>query len=247
MARGTSLTTLLVMLRAEAGHSTSVAAGVDNEAALIQKLQRTQQMLYDEYDWPFMMNEWPIHMQTSSRYYDFPTEVGFPGLTVVNLEGTMEAWIDYSGKPILLTRGIGQEQYAQYNSNATVPQTADPVRRWDIKRSNDNREQIEVWPIPASNTNILWLHGKKKLRPLVAASDVCDIDDIAIVLAAASEILARQKAADAPIVKAAAAARLAQLKGRTKGGTRMINMRGPSGGQSGNLGKTVIRIGSSTN
>lgn len=244
MARGTTLTQLLVMLRAEAGHSTSVAAGIDNEDALIQKLQRVQQMLYDEYDWPFMMNEWDIAMQAGDRYYDFPIESGFPGLTVINLESTINAWIDYSGRPIPLTRGIGQRQYAQYNSNND--ERAGPVRRWDIKRTTDAKEQIEVWPIPADNTNTLWLHGKKKLRPLVAASDVCDIDDIAIVLTAASEILARQKAADSTKVETAAAVRLRQLKGRTKGGGRMITMSGSSADNR-NLGKTIIRIGSSTN
>lgn len=243
MARGTSLSMLFTMLRAECGHSVSVAAGIDNEAALLQKLQRTQQMLYDEYDWPFMMNEWDIPMAAGVRYYDFPTEVGFPGLTVINLESTVEAWIDYSGRPIKLDRGIGQPQYAQYNSNAPVPDQAGPVRRWDIKRSTDNREQIEVWPIPADSTNILWLAGKKKLRPLVGASDVCDIDDIAIVLTAAAEILARQKAADAPKVEAAASARLKQLKLRTKGGTKMFTLTGRQSGNS-NFGKTIIRIGS---
>lgn len=243
MARGTSLSTLFTMLRAECGHSTSVAAGIDNEASLLQKLQRTQIMLYDEYDWPFMMKEWDIPMQTGVRYYDFPTEPGFPGLTVINLEGTVGAWIDYSGRPIELARGIGQYQYAQYNSNAENPDQADPVRRWDIKRSTDSKEQIEVWPIPAGNTNILWLHGKKKPRPLVAAIDVADLDDQLIVLTAAAEILARQKSADAPKVEAAAAARLKQLKERTKGGTRMFTLTGRHSRNS-NLGKTIIRIGS---
>lgn len=243
MARGTNLTQLLVMLRAESGHSTSVAAGIDNEAALIQKLQRTQVMLYDDYDWPFMMNDWEIPLVAGQRYYDFPTEAGFPGGTVVNLEGTISMWVDYSGRPVPLTRGIGQPQYAQTNSNNG--EKSSPVRRWDIKRVADNREQIEVWPVPVDNTESIWLHGKKKLRPLIAASDVCDIDDLAIVLTAAAEILARADKKDAPKVEAAAAARIKQMKGRTKGGGRQINMAGPKG--VGNLGKTVIRIGSQTN
>lgn len=244
MARGTNLTQLLVMLRAEAGHSVSVSAGVDNEAALIQKLQRTQVLLYDSYDWPFMMFEWSIAMAAGDRYYNFPVESGFPGNQVVDLEGTIEAWIDYSGRPIPLDRGIGQRQYSQYNSNND--ERAGPVRRWDVKRATDSKEQIEVWPIPASNTDVVWLKGKKKLRPLVAAGDVADLDDHLIVLTAAAEILARQKSADAPKIEAAAAARLRQLKGRTKGNTRMITMSGSSAPHR-NLGKTIIRIGSSTN
>lgn len=246
MARGTTLTQLLVQLRAEAGHSTSVAAGIDNEAALIQKLQRTQQMLYDEYDWPFMIKEFPINLAATQQYYDFPTEAGFPGLTAIEEEGIQEVWIDYSGRPIPLTRGISQREYAQYNSLLANPDKASPVRKWDIKRSTDAKEQIEVWPIPTDNTQILTLKGKKKLRPLVAASDVAELDDILIVLTTASEILTRDKKADAKKVEGAAAARLAQLKGRSKGGTRMINMAGANRSNN-NLGKTIIRIGSQTN
>lgn len=244
MARGTSLTTLIQMLRAEAGHSTSVAAGIDNEAALIQKIQRVQAMLYDDYDWPFLRDDWSFQLEQGQQFYDLPVEGGFPGLTALNSERIEEAWIDYSGRPIPIDRGIGQPQYAQYNS--AKGEAASPARRWDIKRSSDTKEQIEIWPIPTDDTNTFWLRGIKKLRPLVAPADVADIDDILIVLTAAHEILARQKSADASKVEAAAARRLAQLKGRTKGGTRMINLAG-SNNPNRNLGKTIIRIGSQTN
>jgi hypothetical protein len=244
MPRGTNLTQLLVMLRAESGHSVNVSAGADNEASLIQKLQRNQRLLYDDFDWPFMMNDWPIQMNAGQRFYDFPTEVGFPGSTVVNLESTIEMWVDYSGRPVPLPRGIGQREYA--STNSLKGDRNSPVRRWDIKRTSDGGEQIEVWPIPADSNSIIYLAGKKKLRPLIAASDVADLDDDLIVLTTSAEILKRQKSADAPDVAAAARAHKIKLQGRTKGDTRQINLARSTSGQS-QRGKTIIRIGSQSN
>lgn len=246
MPRGTQLQTLIQMVRAEAGHSTSVAVGRDNEASIIQKIQRTQRMLYDDYDWPFLRFKWSIPLQAGQQYYNAPNEAGFPGLQVINTERIEEAWIDYSGRPIPIDRGIGQEQYAQYNS--ANGDRASPARRWDITRPSDTTEQIEIWPIPAGSTDIFWLKGLKKLRPLVAMTDVADLDDILITLHVAAEMLARQESADAKNIAGAAARRLAQLKGRTKGGSRMITMGGVGNNMANrNRGKTIIRIGSSTN
>lgn len=244
MARGTDFTTLIKMYRTEAGQSSSVAAGVDYQDTIIQKLQRVQQMLYDDYDWPFMRNDWPIQLQAGQRFYDLPTEVGFPGLLVLNTDRIEQAWIDYSGRPTPITRGIGQQQYAQYNSNNG--EAAGPARRWDVKRSTDYKEQIEIWPIPVDNTNKFWLRGFKKLRPLVAPADVADLDDILITLTAAAETLAKLGSKDATRVANAASHRLTQLKGQSKGGARMINMAG-SNRPNMNLGRTIIRIGSETN
>lgn len=248
MARGTTLTQMLADLRAEVGHSTSTAAGKDVEASLKRKLYRTQVMLYDEYDWPFLRQKWAIGtnglLSAGQRYYDWPTEVGFPG-NVINMERIEHVTINYSGRPVPIERGISWEQYAQFNSDNGVG--ASPVRRWDVKRTSDGKEQLEVWPIPVDNTQILEITGIKALRPLIAASDVCDIDDVAIVLTAAAEILMRAKSADANDVKAAAGARIKQMKARVKAKSRMINLAGQADSWRTNRGKTIIRIGSQSN
>lgn len=237
MARGTNLTQLLIMLRAEAGHSTSVAAGADNEAALIQKLRRTQNLLYKKYDWDFMKIEEPIAMQSGERYYDWPADINF--------EETIEVWLDYGARPSLLTRGIGVQQYASTNSNAVPPERNSPVRRWDAKRPDPDKEQMEVWPIPADNSCTVWVFGKRSLRPLAAASDVADLDDDLIVLHCAAEILARAKSADAQLVAKAASDHLNTLKMNVKAGGRMINMAGPN--QQPGMRPPRILISSSTN
>lgn len=244
MARGEQLQVLRTMLRAEVGHSTMVAAGVDNVPALNQKLYRCQVMLYDAYDWPFLREIFPITLQAGQRYYDFPAS-GLGGSTFgLNAERVEEAAIDYSGRPVPIDKGIGFEQYAQFNSDNG--DRASPARRWDLKRTSDAAEQIEIWPVPTDNTQIFSLKGIRALRPLVADTDVADLDDILIVLTAGAEITARENKKDAALMRAAAAKRLDQLEGRLVGPSRMITMSGSSANQS-NLGKTVIRIGSQTN
>lgn len=228
------------MLRAEAGHSVSVAAGVDNAPALTQKLRRAQVLLYDDYDWPFLRETWTIDLQAGQRYYDLPQN---PNGDRLDMERIERVTIDYSGRPVPLERGINDEQYAQTNSDNG--ERAGPCRRWDIKRTTAAAEQIEAWPIPVDNTNIMGFKGIRRLRSLINPEDQCDLDDQLIVLTAAAEILARQGAKDAPLVQQAAGARLKQLKARTKGASRMITMSGSSrDAELRNRGKTIIRIGS---
>lgn len=241
MARGTQLQDLVRMLRAEVGHSTKVSVGVDNLDGLVQKLQRTQVMLNDDYDWPFMRTEFEVQLQAGQRYYDLPFGTGGQ----LDMERIETVATNYSGRPTPLHRGIGFENYASFNSDNG--DRASPARRWDIRRVDTAKEQIEVWPIPATNfQEIIFFQGFKKLAPLIAMSDTADIDDILIVLTTGSEILARAKSADAGSMQAAAAARLKQLKARTKGSMQIRTMGGGSDNQK-NLGKTIIRIGSSTN
>lgn len=248
MARGTQLQELINMVRAEAGQSTSVAAGRDNRPALVQKIQRVQELYHLDYDWPFLRETFPITLNASQRFYDLPTLTLLDNATAhLDMERIEEVAIDYSGRPVPIDRGIDFVQYAQYNSNLLpTPDTASPARRWDIKRTSAASEQIEIWPIPTDNTQILTFKGICRLRPLIANEDVADLDDMLIVLTVAAEILARQGSKDATKVEGAAIARYKGLKGRVKGASRMFTMSGSSAKNS-NLGKTIIRIGSQTN
>lgn len=247
MARGTQLQDVIGMVRTEAGQSASVAAGVDNLPALTQKIKRTQELYHTDYDWPFLREVFPIELAASQRYYDLPSKtLTDSSVSYLDMERIEEVAINYSGRPVPIERGISFEQYAQYNSDADTPATASPARRWDIKRTAANTEQVEIWPIPTDDTQILSFKGIRRLRPLVSMSDVLDLDDYLIALTVASEILARMGAKDAGKVESAAAARYKQLKGRTKGAGRMIVMGGAADRRS-NLGKTIIRIGSQSN
>lgn len=192
----------------------NVAVGVDDVQNLTVVLQRVQETLYEEYDWPHMRETFPaIPLLTGQRYYDLPT-----GLNYDRIE---EASIRISNMPLPFTRGIDFSCYAAFDSDAGV--RASPAIRWDI-RSVAAAEQIEVWPIPADNAYSMQFRGIRNLRRLIDSNDVTDLDDRLIVLFAASEILAHAEAPDAKMKLSAAQALLARLKGRSAAASPTIRL-----------------------
>ena len=179
MARGTQLLQLVTMLRNESNRDDSVAVGVDETPALKQILRRWQNTLYERHDWPHLRTVFDrISLQAGQRYYDFPSDLNFDRIEDVAV------W--QSGVPLPITKGIGFNEYASYDSESDV--RADPALRWDV-RWTGTKEQIEVWPVPASNNYSLQFIGIRKCRSLIENSDVCDLDDHMIVLFAAAELL----------------------------------------------------------
>lgn len=194
MARGTQLLQLVTMLRDETGRNDSVAVGVDETPTLKAILRRWQNTLYERFPWPHLRTVFDrIPLQAGERYYDFPAD-----LDVDRVE-SVAAWDSSYPRP--LTRGITFREYAVYDSESDV--RADPALRWDV-RWTGTREQIEVWPVPASNDLELQFIGIRKCRPLVANADVADLDDHLIVLSAASELM--PKGSEIAAVKAKLAA-----------------------------------------
>ncbi len=233
MARGVQLITLVTRLRAEIGHDVAVSTGVNTEEHLKQVIRRTQETLYDDFDWPFMrVNEFKT-LSAGQQYYDLPTN-----LNIERVENVAAWW---NGEPHPIDRGIGIAEYAAYSSSDD--ERADPVLKWDVK-DNDGSPQIEVWPLPSSNSQRLLVTGIRNLNALTSNSDTADLDDVLILLFAAAELLSRQKSEDARLKLAAAQQRYATLKSRHKGGAPMFQMNG--GGEQNRLprGKTIIRIGS---
>lgn len=211
MARGTALSQLVSMFRAETHRSMSVAAGVDALDAVKELLRRTQEMLYDEYDWPFLRVMTTKTLAAGSRYYDVPADL--------NLERIDEVQLIYSGEPRPISHGISFAEYATFDSDSD--ERSDPVLAWDL-RWTGSATQIEVWPIPASSGSKLWFRGIRKLRALTSDSDVADLDDRLIVLYAAAETLAAQDSKDAQAKLSAARDRLSRMKGRAQGPTTPI-------------------------
>jgi hypothetical protein len=232
MARNRQLTQLIDDLRAEVGHAVSASVGVDNLPSLKRILRRTQDSLYEDFDWPHLRVLPTKAMAAGQRYYDFPTDL--------NYERIEEVVIWYSGQPHGLVRGIGFGDYAQYDSDSG--DRSDPQLKWDIRHTGTN-EQMEIWPIPSSNSNTVQFKGIRPLGDLIADADTCDLDGNLIVLFAAAEILTRQKSEDAQAKLAAANSLYLKLKGRTKGATKMAVL---GGGNDTDLesyrGHTIIRV-----
>lgn len=213
MARRTQLLALVAQLRAETGRNQSVTVGVAELDNLKEMLRRVQEQLYDDYPWPHLRVQRTVALLQSGRYYDFPTDL--------NMDRIERVALKYSGQYVEIERGIEFGDYTIYDSNAATEST--PARKWDI-RFTDTTEQIEIWPIPNSDDQTLYLFGTKSLSTLVEESDRADLDDRLIVLYAAAEMLARQGSKDAKAKLEQANARLMTLRRNSMNNTKTIQM-----------------------
>ena len=68
---------MLTDLRAEIGHSTNVAHGINDRETLIYYLNRPQTQLYQDYDWPQLMVDRVIELEDGERWYAFPIDMTF--------------------------------------------------------------------------------------------------------------------------------------------------------------------------
>lgn len=203
MSRGVQLSSMVSKLRAELRRSTSVAVGVDDVPLLKEKLANVQEQLYDEFDWTFLRQVFPrFQLQAGQRFYDVPDEM--------NLERIEEVAVWWGDVPHPLTQGIGFPEYSSYDSDND--ERSDPTLKWDI-RWNETEPQIEVWPVPASDSMHLQIIGLRKLRPLIANNDVCDLDHLMLVLYAAAELDTNETSSKK--LAARAERRFKQMKGRT--------------------------------
>src|SRR3546814_3071737 len=108
----------------------------------------------DIYDWPFLQIRPFKDLEAGEKYYDFPT---------VDLEQIENVVCYYNGLPHQVMRGIRSEDYAAYDSAAG--ERVDPVSRWDVQFTGTT-DQIEVWPIPASNGMRLQLRSEEHTSEL---------------------------------------------------------------------------------
>jgi hypothetical protein len=204
MARGTQLGELITKLRIAARYDPNPALSQNMAPLFMETLQDVQERLYDQFDWPFLKIQADKVLQAGERYYDVPDNMNLERVNTVDVQ-VSSIW-----EPV--ERGITLGHYSAFNSDAGV--RSDPVERWDV-RDTGNGEQIEVWPIPASTGSLLRFCGIRKLKPLVNASDVADLDDQLIVLFSAAELLASKGADDQAKMKLQQADnRLTLLQGR---------------------------------
>lgn len=206
MARGTTLGQLIEDLRAETGHALAPSLGASTRDVFITVLRRQQKRLWEDYAWPFLRVHRDVAVQAGQRYYNLPVD-----MTWERIERVEFKWGDRWQR---LEYGIGLEHYNQYDSDLDI--RSYPVYRYREAGGN----QVELWPVPSENgsttthTGIVRFTGIRNLSPFIATADRADLDDQLIVLFAAAEVLARQKANDASSKLAQAQAHYARLKAR---------------------------------
>jgi hypothetical protein len=173
---------LLTALRAECGHSTNVAHGLNDRESMVYLLDRTQTDLIESYDWPSLQVDRDVTLATDQRFYPYPADLRFEDINIVWLMDTAQTFtLEYDITPNLLTI---------YNSDAGI--TGWPPQRW-LHRPDTN--SFEVWPIPdgSANQGRLRLRGTMTVPQMIEDSDVCVLPWRIIVLTAASEVLAQEE------------------------------------------------------
>ena len=201
MARGTQFSQLVYMLRAQIRRSTNVNVGVDDLPELKAAINSQYAQQWARFDWPFLDTYYPaLQLNAGQRYYNLPGDLTYDRIKAVA--------VYFSGVPQRIERGITFEDYVlfdpdggsaagaftgeftqEFNSAATGAYS-DPVLRWDIRAGTASQEQLEVWPVPSSNSQFLRFWGYKASPYLVNDSDQCWLDDLLVVLYAAAGLLA---------------------------------------------------------
>jgi hypothetical protein len=213
MALRTTLEQLVEMVRDETKVSSNSSRGSDHLAYIQRLIKRHYETLCDAFEWSFLTvhrGDAQVSLEAGQRYYDWPIEM--------DTKDTMKAHHFYGNVWVPLEYGI---DYANYNQmNPDMNQRADPQMRWQIR----DERQFEVWPLPASNGNLVEFTGTRRPTKLVANSDRADMDDQLIVLMTAAEILEAQKPGNGAVKAAAASSRLAAMREKYGGGRRRVRM-----------------------
>lgn len=206
MARGTTLVKLLDDYRAEARLSLNPANNSQVRDTQVKLLQRVQETLWTDYNWPHLRVERQYKAQAGQRLYDWQNDF--------DIDRIQDVYFKHGGDWLKMYAGIDQEHYALHDSDLDA--RSYPVSRWKIYEG----EQIEVWPIADRDGDATTLEGYfkvigiRRLSPLVADTDRADIDDKLITLFAAAETLGASGAKDASRKLALAERRLMKLMGQ---------------------------------
>lgn len=194
MPTGTSLTTLLTMLKAEIGNESTVSTAQDT--ALYQLLNNTQVRLASEYDWPFLKVR--ADVTVSSRYTNLPSTLNWDRPTEVTTQS--------GGVWCQVVYGIDDNDLTVFDPSTT---TSGPVQRWQFYTG----AQFEVWPIPGTSATVRF-NGQSKITAMATGSPgvASTLDDLLIVYTTAADILRRLKSNDADAMQAKAQERITLLR-----------------------------------
>jgi hypothetical protein len=195
--RGKTLGHVLTLLRAEARLSLNPAHNAQIRDTQVSAVQRVQEMLCDDINWPHLRVERYVSLQAGQRFYDVTTAKDVTGATKNDIRidkvdriSVMEAGLWRPLRPV-----ITASEYAQFQSDRD--ERSWPAFAWQIYEG----EQIEIWPIPSENADDAAREGQLKItayrncRPLISDSDICDLDDRMLALFAAVEFIADEKMA----------------------------------------------------
>lgn len=202
MPTGTALSVLRRMVNAECGEEMDETISPALVSVWNQLLNNQQIFLDNQHGYLRGKVRVQLSAVVGQQYYDLPSGVDYD-----RLEKPVFTNITVFRYPMGF--GIGQEEYNVFNSTLGI--TGSPCMRWDLVNVSGSFK-IELWPIPAIPQTIE-IAGLLPLVQMTADTDVCVIDDMALVLFTAVTYLARKGAGDTRAVAAKAKSYLDSLKG----------------------------------
>jgi hypothetical protein len=183
MARGTTLSNLVTMLKAELGDSLS--AGTQSDAVYKKLLESKQKFLVTEFVFPFLEDRWDSSVVAGSRFLNFPT-ANIQSVTVaIDHEQTLKAEVKYNDLWRPMEYGIGSDEYNTFDSDAD--ERSDPIQRWRYQGT-----QFEVWPRPTTAQTVRFT-GQRVLSALTDNDHTADLDDVLLVLSVAVPLMLKSK------------------------------------------------------
>jgi hypothetical protein len=197
MIRTKTLDEMVTMLRAECGESTNASMGINSVDGLYQILRRTQEQLFDEFDWGNMHEDTTQDLVPGENVYTLDDAIDSSRIQLVWANST-NAWVE-------MIYGISPVDYN--TSNPEIDQRETTPTKWMLRPDN----QFEVWPMPSVVGKIRFRHNLS-LRDMTAGNSMGTLDANLIVLHAAAERLASKKDQSAPIKLKMAERRLAALR-----------------------------------
>jgi len=210
MARGTSVTNLLALLKAELRDAQETNTTLDAE--FTYALASKQKDLALAYDWPFLKHDWDLTCGIGSRYLAMPTQDTRLQNVTPNFERPMLVQRKWGQWYEPVCYGIGPEEYNLFEGTT---KKQDPIQKWQFSTNigeSSNADQIEIWPSPAT-AQTLRFTGQRVLRALSAATDTCDLDDLLLVYFVAADYLGLRQQSNAGIVLKKANDHLQKLRG----------------------------------
>ena len=201
MAVGTALSVLRTMLNAECGEEMDETISPARVIINNQLLNNQQAFLANLHTYLRGKAVVSLAAVVGTQYYNLPTGIDFDRLEE-------PVYTNITSWRYRMEYGIGQEEYNVFRSELGVK--ASPVMRWQLVNVSGTL-QIELWPIPSVAQSIVFT-GILPITAMTTDASLCVIDDMALVLFTAAEILARKQSADAQAKGAKAKAYLDSLK-----------------------------------
>lgn len=208
--RGKTLESILNSTRAEARLSLLPANNNQVRDSHVILIQREQERLWEDYNWPHLRERHLMPLQAGQRYYETPTTAGYT-IQMDRIE-LIEIRDGSIWRP--LDTQISGEYLSTYDSD--LDERSWPARAWQATADDD----IEIWPIPDQNGDAATLDGYlritgiRDLQAFTTDNHRADLDDRLISLYVAGGILAASGAKDAQLKLEAANKLYTKLKGK---------------------------------